>query len=39
MKNFIKLFLLFLVACICSVSIYYLLVPKDKIIPISIEIK
>lgn len=39
MKSYIKLILLFLVACISSVAIYYLLVPEDKMVPISIEIR
>lgn len=39
MKNYIKLFLLLIIACVCSVAIYYMLVPEDKIVPISIELK
>ncbi len=39
MKGFFKYFLLFVVACIGAIAIYYQIVPEEKRIPFSIEIK
>ena len=38
MKGFFKYLLLFIIACIGAVAIYYISVPEKNRIPISIEI-
>lgn len=39
MKGFFKYAVLFIVACIGAIAIYYQLVPEEKRIPFSIEIE
>lgn len=38
LKASLKFFLLFIVACIGAVAIYYLIVPSEDRIPISVEL-
>ena len=38
MRGFLKYLILFLIACVCSITMYYSLVPKENRIPIGIEI-
>lgn len=38
MKGFLKYLLLFVIACIGAIAIYYAVVPEENRIPISIEI-
>lgn len=38
MKGFLKYLLLFVVACIGAILIYYATVPENKRIPLSIEL-
>lgn len=37
MRGFFKYLLLFIVACACSIAMYYSVVPEENRIPISIE--
>lgn len=37
-RSFLKYFFLFVVACACSIALYYYVVPNDERVPISIEI-
>lgn len=38
MKYFLKYILLFIVACVGAIAIYYAVVPEDKQIPIGIKV-
>lgn len=38
MRGFIKYIILFVVACVCSIGIYYMIVPEERQTPISVEI-
>lgn len=39
MRGFIKYIILFTIACVCSIGIYYIVVPEESQTPISIELK
>ncbi len=39
MRGFLKYLILFVVACACSIAMYYSIVPEESRTPMSIEIK
>ncbi len=38
MKGFLKYIILFIIACVGAIGIYYMVVPEENRIPFSIEI-